>query len=273
MTQLPVCVLCAFYYPRAEPHPPDRGQTCLQGRYRIERDIAVLASSYRRLLEQYHLGPEVLEPKAGERHRRGLTGDGDESNRRLPAANLPGASKQPRVSGSRERRIPLTDVADLTGPARTGVVRDPNGDQVGLHSVATVLHEWVGGWHERFFSSQRRPRPTVEAMVRWLIGPRLDLVCDADGGIVEFAAELRGLRARIRMFLDEGRLKPQPMLGVPCPRCKVASQLMLDPEDPDRYRECAGCGQLMTQTEYHAHLRDLVDDYRRSRNVACGQNM
>lgn len=250
----PICVLCAHYHPRAETHAPDRGQTCAWGRRRLEHELMVLRSSYRRLLELQR--PEV--------------GANDTASQRLPAAPVPAPSKQPSVSGSKEKRIPLTDVADLTAPAHPGTVRDPYGDQVGYLSVATVLNEWVSAWHERFFAYQRRPAPTVEAMVAWLVGVRLDLVCDADGAIVDFATELRELRQVVKGQLGETRSRAQPMWGVPCPRCQMNSQLMLDPDDPDHYRECANCGKLMTQDEYHAHLRDLLDLYRQSQNLARG---
>ena len=37
---------------------------------------------------------------------------------------------------------------------------------------------------------------------------------------------------------------------------------------PDR--ECANCGQLMTQDEYHQHLRAQVDRYRTDEKLAHG---
>lgn len=250
----PICVLCPYYYPHADPHAPDRGQTCDGARRRLEHELLVLRAGYRRLLE-------LNQVQVGAK---------DATSQQLPAAAVPAPSKQPQVSGSKERQIPLSDVADLTAAAQRGAVRDPYGDQVGHHSVATVLNEWVGAWHERFFVNQRRPAPTVEAMLDWLLGVRLDLVCDADDAIVDFAEEVHDLRAVIRTHLGESGRKPVPMWGVPCPRCQVVSQLMIHPDDPDHYRECANCGKLMTQDEYHAHLRDLLDRYREMRKLAQG---
>jgi Zn ribbon nucleic-acid-binding protein len=252
-----ICVLCAYYHPRADPHPADRSQTCINGRRRLEHELMVLGSSYRRLLEM-----QVDD-----------TGAKDAASKSLPAGPVPAPSRQPSVSGSKERRIPLTDVADLTAPAQIGAVHDPFGDQVGHHSVATVLNEWVTAWHERFFGNQKRPAPTVEALLAWLIGVRMDLICDADEAVVDFAVELRDLRAAIYGHLGENKRKPQPMWGVACPRCNLTSQLMLDPEDPDHYRECANCGKLMTQDEYHAHLVKWVDQYREGQNLARGSNL
>lgn len=249
-----ICVLCAHYHPRADPHAPDRGQTCAGGRRRLEHEVMTLRLSYRRLTD-------LADREAGAK---------DGASQQLPAAPIPATSKQPNVSGSRERQILVGDIADLTAPAQTGSVSDPYGDQVGHHSVATVLNEWVATWHERYFSNQTRPAPTVEGLLGWLLGVRLELVCDADSAICDFAAEVSDLRGLIRYHLGESTPKKQPMWGVACPRCDMMSQLMLDPEEPDRYRECGNCGKLMTQDEYHAHLRKLVDRYRTGQNLARG---
>lgn len=267
-----ICVLCSHYHPHSEPHPPDRGQACPSGRRRLENEVLTLRSSYRRLLEQ-NQGNEALIPDPKELPPEREWGAADPTNRDLPAATVPSPSKQPAVSGSRERQIPLTDVADLTAAARTGSVRDPYGDQQGRHSVATMLNEWIGSWHEAFFPQHRRPAPTVEAMLGWLLGVRLELVSDAEPAIADFAAEVAELNAVILYHLGEIPPKRQPMWGVPCPRCDLMSQLTLDPQDPDKYRECANCGKLMTAHEYQTHLRELVDRYRAGHNLARGSTL
>ncbi len=254
----PICVLCAHYHPRTETHAPDRGQTCATGRRRLEHDVMVLRSSYRRLVEL---------------QTADVTGAKDAASRKLPAAPVPAPSKQPMVSGSKARTIPLTDVADLTAGAHPGGVHDPHHDQVGHHSVATLLNEWVDRWHEHFFSYQRRPEPTLEAMTGWLLGVRLELVADADAAIADFAQEIRDMQAVIRFHLGESPRRRAPMWGVPCPRCRLMSQLMLDPEDPDRRRECASCGKLMAESEYHAYLRNLTDQYRADGKLARGSDL
>lgn len=253
----PFCVLCAHYHPRAELHAPDRGQTCIAGRRRLEWELMSLRSSYSRLLEL-----QIDD-----------TGARDAASQRLPAAPVPAPSRQPNVSGTRERKIPLNDLADLTAAARTGTVSDPYRDQTGRHSVATVINEWVAGWHERFFAYQRRPEPTVDAMLQWLIGVRLDLICDADPAVADFAEEVGDLRVAVRTYLGENEAKRVPMWGVACPGCQLTSQLMLDPDDPDHYRECDNCGKLMTREEYYQHLRYLVDRYRSEPDLAPGSGL
>ena len=63
------------------------------------------------------------------------------------------------------------------------------------------------------------------------------------------------------------------MWGVPCRRCNAVSTLVLDPDDPDRYRECtaSGCGLLMTEDEYKAWLVDIVEEMKRARIAASGK--
>jgi Zn ribbon nucleic-acid-binding protein len=241
-----ICVLCAYYHPRADPHAPDRGQTCIEGRRRLEHELLTVRAGYLRLLEQHTC--EV--------------GAKDAPSQQLPAATVPSPGKQPMVSGTKERRILLTDASDLTAAAQVGSVADPFRDQVGYLSIATVLNEWIRAWRERYFANQRRPGLTAVALIDWLIGVRLDLVCDADTAIADFADELHDLRAKMRHALGESKKRPQPMWGVICPRCKLISQLMLDPEDPRKYRECDNCGKLLTEDEYHDHLRKLVEKYR-----------
>ncbi len=241
-----ICVLCAYYHPRADTHAPDRGQSCIEGRRRLEHELLTVRAGYLRLLEQHTT--EV--------------GAKDTPSQQMPAATVPSPSKQPMVTGTKERRILLTDASDLTAPAQIGSVADPHLDQVGCISIATVLNEWIGAWHLRYFANQRHPGRGALSLIDWLIGVRLDLVCDADPAIADFADELHDLRGKMRHALGESQKRPQPMWGVACPRCKLTSQLMLDPEDPRRYRECGNCGQLLTEEEYHYHLRKLVDEYR-----------
>jgi hypothetical protein len=45
---------------------------------------------------------------------------------------------------------------------------------------------------------------------------------------------------------------------------------MLDPYDPDKRRECANCGKMLTSDDYQAHLSMLVDQYRTGQDMARG---
>lgn len=255
----PTCILCAFYHPQADPHLPDMTvpgrQTCDAGQRRLEHELLSIRSAFLRLQE------EVLsEPGAR-----------DAISQLLPGAPTPTPSNQPHVSGSKERRLPIdVNRMDLLLPVVPGYVRDPYLDQHGHHSVATVLNEWVAEWHDRWYASERYPATDAISLINWMLGVRLQHAANTEESIVDFAEELRDLRAVLRDALGDTKPKPVIMWGVSCPRCKLISQLQLDPESPDHYRECANCGILLTRDEYLQHLRDLVDAHRDRPDLAHG---
>lgn len=244
----PTCILCAFYHPQADPHAPDHGWlTCPAGQRRLEHELLSIRAAYARLDEQVAI-------EAGAR---------DAVSRALPGALTPSPSNQPHVTGTREPRLPINvERIDLLLPVITGYVQDLDGDQYGHHSVATVLNEWVAGWHDRWFSNESYPRLTAPHLIDWILTPRLRLICQHETALPDFAEELRELRGRLRGALGEATKKPIVMWGISCPRCKMISQLTLDPEDPDHYRECGNCGLLLSRDEYLRHLRKIVESLR-----------
>lgn len=253
----PTCILCAYYHPQADPHVPEPGwQICLSAQRRLEHELLGIRASYRRL------GDEVgAEPAAR-----------DAISQILPSSPTPSPSNQPRVTGSRERQLPISaERIDLLLPVVPGYVRDLRHDQVGHHSVATVINEWVAEWHDRWYYHERYPPTTASGLIDWILAPpRLQRVCQAAEALADLADELRSLRSRLRYALGEAEKKPVIMWGVSCPRCQLVSQLQLDQEDPDHYRECGNCGLLLSREEYLQHLRDLVDAHRSRRDVATG---
>lgn len=253
----PTCILCAYYHPRADPHAPEPGwQTCLIGSRRLEHDLLGIRAAYLRLDEEV-----AAEPGAR-----------DTISQLLPGAPTPSPSNQPRVAGSRERRLPIdAERLDLLLPVVPGYVRDPRHDQIGHHSVATLLNEWVAEWHDRWHYHESYPRTDAIHLIDWILAPtRLQRICQEAEALADFAEELRGLRSRLRYALGDVEKKPVIMWGVSCPRCQLVSQLRLDPEDPDNYRECGSCGLMLSRDEYLQHLRDLVDQHRQRGDVARG---
>lgn len=255
----PTCILCAYFYPHAEPHLPEMTgagrQTCAAGLRRLEHELMSIRSAFKRLSEQV-----AAEPGAR-----------DAVSQRLPSAPVPGPSSQPQVSGTKERRLPIdVNRADLLLPVVPGYVRDPHHDQLGFVPVATRLNEWVAEWHDRWYSHESYPATDAVSLINWMLGMRLMHAVNHEEAIADFAEEMRELRNTLRGVLGDSKAKPVIMWGVSCPRCKLISQLRLDPEEPNHYRECGNCGVLLTRDEYLQHLRDLVDAHRGRPEVAPG---
>jgi hypothetical protein len=184
----------------------------------------------------------------------------------LPMANTPGRSKKPSVSGSKERQLPINvTVVDLMAPATWGPLKS-GPDQVGALSVATVLAQWIERWQELYEPQSQFYALTAPTLLKWL-AYRLDSFADRDPDIGLFAEDLSTLKTQLRAALGEATPKPLVMWGVPCRRCDTVSTLVLDPEDPDHYRECSNesCGLLMTEDEYKAWLVEIVEKLRAER--------
>lgn len=254
-----ICILCNFYTPRAETHRPDRTRTCQVGRRRLERDRLAVRAMYLRLIEEQ---PDLIGAK-------------DAISVLMPMAITPGKSNKPQVTGTREKQLPINvDAFDLTAAAQVGPVHDERGDQTGRLSVATVLNEWVAGWHQQFFSAETCPVPDAVRLLDWLGGIRLELLCEVDPGIADFARELGELRNQLYGALGESEPPPAVMWGVPCPRCNTVSQLKLKLDDPNRYRECDNCGKLLTEAEYKDWLKVRVEQERaKIRGGVAGQEV
>lgn len=190
----------------------------------------------------------------------------------MPMANTPGRSKKPSVSGSKERQLPINvEVVDLL---RDASWHEPSvhEDQVGTLSVATVLHGWANYWRLSLEHAVTPLPMRVPELMKW-IGYRLAVFADKDPEIWRFAEVLVSLKGQLRSALGEQTPKPEVMWGVRCPRCDSVSTLVLDPDDPDRYRECSNreCKQLMTEAEYKAWLIEIVETMRRDRLAAGGR--
>jgi hypothetical protein len=138
--------------------------------------------------------------------------------------------------------------------------------------VATVLYGWANYWRLSLEHSVAPLPLQVPELMKW-ISYRLTRFVEEDPEIWRFAEVLIGLKGQLRSALGEQAPKPEVMWGVPCRRCDSVSTLVLDPDDPDRYRECTNkeCGLLMTEDEYKAWLVEIVETMRRDRLAAGGR--
>lgn len=245
------CTLCAVYSSRGL-NPADGGGSCYWCRQQLDRDAAAVRAMYHRALE----ADDAALHEATAR---------DTVSRLLPMAPTPPPSSQPRVSGSRERSIPINvRLLDLTGPVVTETGDYGHGDdQVGDVSVGTVLWAWAVHWR-RLLPSQlpTLPKPDGRALLDWLSPAVLDVVVAQTGQVSTFAWQLRTIRRSLQSLLGDTVPYPAVMWGVPCRRCDLVSTLVLDLEDPDHFRECTSCGLLMTEQEYKLWLRQLVEALR-----------
>ncbi|MGW5426847.1 hypothetical protein ACWET9_06420 [Streptomyces sp. NPDC004059] len=148
-------------------------------------------------------------------------------------------------SGTREAPLPCRiDTLNLIGPAASGTVRDPYGDQVGAQPIAGVLGSWVRlVCEEKRINGPARHRP--EDLTGWLI-PQLGFAATMPW-VSELALELRDLMWAIRGIARvDVRTRA---ISRPCPACDL---LTLARTDWDQYIRCSNCGNAYTDSELNA---------------------
>ncbi|GHH87879.1 hypothetical protein [Streptomyces capitiformicae] len=148
-------------------------------------------------------------------------------------------------AGTREAPLPCrADVLNLVGPAASGTVHDPHGDQIGQQPIAGVLGSWV-----RLVCEERRIngpiRYRVEDLASWLSN-QLGFAATKPWG-AELVSELNDLMWQIRGIARiEIRTRA---ISRPCPRCQL---MALSRTDHDMYTRCSGCGSSWTDAELNA---------------------
>ncbi|MEU6365732.1 hypothetical protein ABZ876_08245 [Streptomyces sp. NPDC046931] len=152
---------------------------------------------------------------------------------------------EPGRTGTREAPLPCRiDTLNLIGPAASGTVHDPHGDQTGQRPLVGVLGDWV-----RLICEERRLNGpdawTPTALAGWLRGQVAWVSTQPFAG--EFASELRSLMWAIRGIARvEVRTRA---VSRPCPGC---GYLSLARTDHDAYTRCSTCGNAYTDAELNA---------------------
>jgi hypothetical protein len=237
-----LCVVC-------QTATVERPQVCAHDRSRIPGILRDLGQAYAALLAE----PESAEP--------GLLVIDDGSFDApytfdvvpLPAGPTRATAGSAPVSGSREAPVPVSlDLVDLTAQARAGAVHDSGWrgrrDQVGLHSVATVLDQWARDWIDTLPNvGEHLPAPTVPNLLDWL-DKRLDTACDHHRAVDEFAREMSELLWTCRRLAGTIDAQPEYCDGVACSYCDRKA-LHRQPGSPYR-AYCGVCGKLYTDKEY-----------------------
>ena len=193
----------------------------------------------------------------------GILRDIAELHAQLPDALMPGAASHEHVSGTPEAPLPLQVAPlDLSMPARaltlTAAGRAHRDDQTGDLSVASVLDSWVRDWHGYLYR-ERLPLPTVPRLVRWL-RDRLHWACDNHPAIDECVAELRDLRGRLRLVLEQTAPKGE-LLRVPCSKCDQLT-LFRKPGDDRVHCQDDDCAAILYPDEYERWTQLLAAHYQ-----------
>jgi len=210
--------------------------------------------------ELYSLGPVERDDRprwitecdeAGNERRVQTNWPADPVAYVLTSGPIPGASRAPRVAGSRERGVPVR--LDLLGRPDTRSVSDPNHDQAGPLPVAAVLDSWCRDWitHD-WCGGSYLPEPTIRRLVDWL-RIRLEDAMDQHPAISDFCEEVREIH--LALLRANGRTEPKPELceGVPCSSCgkrlvyRTPGYYECDPE-----RRYEGCQTLLTESEFQS---------------------
>lgn len=194
---------------------------------------------------------------------------------RLGEAMMPGATKGPKITGSKEKPILGGAALILRGPAANHNEVSSNlhlrhsepiprrDDQVDTVPIIGVLDTWERDWREKLGHNVPTFRGTIEQTIKESIRyftRYLDLACDEHPAIDEFVDELRHLRNRCRAVLGEFD-KPEHKSDVPCPRCD--QRALYRPNGSDSVH-CGACGHTGTEEDYQ-RWTGLLAGYARQR--------
>ncbi|MFE0039410.1 hypothetical protein [Streptomyces sp. NPDC059015] len=146
--------------------------------------------------------------------------------------------------GTRTAPLPCReDVLNLIGPAASGTVRDPHGDQHGQRPIIDTLGSWV-----RLVCEERRlngpARWTEVDLATWLI--RHVGWASTRLWVTDLHRELFDMACAIRSATRTGITTKA--LSRPCPRCE---ELLLQRTDHDLYNRCTNeaCEAVFTDAE------------------------
>lgn len=216
---------------------------------------------------------DVVDPPGATDTATDIRGVRDPVARDLPAGTVPGAARQPRVSGSTEDMLAARYVEAAGGTIR------PIGlpvDQVGDPPPAVLLDSWARDWQLIRDMGETLPAPTVSNLCRWL-ADRLPWALEHHGAMPEFHDEIHGLHSRLWAEAGRGEPKPEHCKAVPCKRCDRLTLYRSTDGSGDVECRTADCGRVYRRTEYDewakliaapAHRDWLTERAAREKEVA-----
>lgn len=243
-----ICVVC-------QRHQYEREHVCEPCRGRLAWQPREITGLWQQLLDTE---PEP-DPwrQLGEISRRLGKWTHDPVTDAVPSGPVRRSTAAP-VTGTRAPQPPIDlDGIDLVAPARTGTVHDPARLQTGHLSVPTVLDEWVRDIRDTRGLREHLPVPTVPELCAWL-SRRTDWIADHHPAADEYAGEMSRLIAVMRGVLNLTTPRPVLCEGVACPRCGMRVLYRGETE----YVECAGCGRLLRDDEYHEAVAEQAQAVR-----------
>lgn len=274
------CWTCPTFRPDTTARIPNRPPVCDGDRTLIDRHLADIANLHADLSNDE-------QPLADQRRYERFDRNGASLGEVFadPLAHFGGVapinsrSKQPNVSGSRERPIPIAVTAlDLRAGARIpGITASPHvrtdekrlaewlGDQIGHLSTSTVLDQWVRDIRDTLYPGHHLPPATVDELVMWL-RHRVEDVCDRHPAITDFAEEIRNLRSTLRSVAGETEPPPERCEGIPCKRCDMTMMF----RRPGGSVDCMypDCSAVYTDDDYLDWVKTLAAEQRIKRHAA-----
>jgi hypothetical protein len=270
------CVTCPALRPDKDPRQPNQPPVCDGDRTHLDRILVEIGNLYADLVNDE---PPIIDTRQHERFGTAYLTNGRRHtfSRGMfpsdPLAALGGVapinsrSRQPNVSGSRERPLPINTAAvDLKAPARSGNLTPaavPD-DQIGHLSAATILNAWARDIRDLIHPDQHLPAPTVPELVMW-IRHRLPTVCDQHPNIADLAEALRNLRGTLRATTGQTETRPEPCTGIPCKQCDLATLA----RHPGGTIECGNpnCQAVLYEEEYTDWLKTLTAQQHHKRHA------
>lgn len=170
----------------------------------------------------------------------------------LPAGSVPGATRQPRVSGSPEDQLPARYNEAGAGSMRVRNDRGQALDQVGDPPPAVLLDSWARDWQT--YLHDDLPPATVAHLCRWFTA-RLDWALRSHPAMDDFHAEINTMHARLWTEAGRHDARPELCVGVPCRRCDLLSLWRNTDGSGDVECHNPDCRTLYRADEYREWLR------------------
>lgn len=269
-TKASSCVTCPVLRPDNDPRLPHYPPVCDGDRALLDRHLVEIANLSDALTNPE---PPVVDVRRYERFDR--NGDSLGTGWADPTAAVGGVapinsrSKQPDVSGSRDKPLPIpVHIVDLQAPLRPVRVSQPfrgdAQDQIGHIPVAVMLAEWVRNWRDTLWPGQHLPKPGIDQLVVWL-RTRLQDACDQHPGIADFAEEIRNTRSALRSAAGETEPQPELCVAVPCKRCDLVTLF----RQPGGDVACANpdCQTVLRADEYADWVKTLAAAHKMKRHA------